>query len=54
MNTPGTQYWRKNLDYQMEELELTIDKLQKTNVEHRPVPTLFLTPPELLPKEKKK
>jgi hypothetical protein len=52
MNTPGAQYLRKNLHYQMEELEFTIDKLQKSNVEHRPIPTLFLTAPELLPKEK--
>ncbi|XP_051225100.1 uncharacterized protein [Lolium perenne] len=51
--TLEAQFWRKSVQSQKNDLEYIIDSLEKSKKNFRPMPTVFLTMPELLPKEKK-
>jgi hypothetical protein len=52
--TPEAQYWRKCVHEQRIELEYILDELEKAKKRFRPMPPLFATMPELLPKIKPK
>jgi hypothetical protein len=51
--TLEAQFWRKSVQSQKNDLEYIIDSLEKSKKNFRPMPTVFLTMPELLLKEKK-
>lgn len=52
-DSAGAKYWRKEIYRQIDDLEVPLDQLVKSKKDHRGMPGLFSTLPELLPKEKK-